>query len=154
MARGKSSGHIDRPRGRAFVRPLKPGEKAQKAKNQGHEPLAPCDSDTFEIDYAHLGQRLRDERMRIHRTQEEIAEAVGITPAFLGHIERGERSLSLDKLIRLCHLYGVTIDYLLSGTLPLDSGTIGRQIDEMLSDKTSQQKTAFMDIMKAVIRNL
>ena len=153
MARGRLPGQIDRSRGRAFVRPLKPGDKARKSSGE-HEPLAPCDADAFEIDYAHLGQRLRDERMRIHRTQEEIAEAVGITPAFLGHIERGERSLSLDKLIRLCHLYGVTIDYLLSDTLPTSSETIGRQIDELLSEKTSQQKTAFMDIMKAVVRNL
>lgn len=153
MARGRLPGQIDRSRGRALLRPLKPGEKAQKSSGE-HEPLASCDSDAFEIDYAHLGQRLRDERMRIHRTQEEIAEAVGITPAFLGHIERGERSLSLDKLIRLCHLYGVTIDYLLSDTLPLASDTIGRQVDELLSDKTDQQKTAFMDIMKAVVRNL
>ena len=154
MARGGFPGKVGRSRGRAFVRPLKPGARARKSTGGEHEPLAPCDSDAFEIDYIPLGQRLREERMRIHRTQEEIAEAVGITPAFLGHIERGERSLSLDKLIRLCHLYGVTIDYLLSDTLPPASDTIERQVDELLSDKTSQQKTAFMDIMKAVIRNL
>lgn len=128
--------------------------EGQPADKQMNTPLISYDADAFEIDYIHLGQRLREERMRMHKTQEEIAEAIGITPAFVGHLERGERSLSLDKLIRLCRLYGVTIDYLLSDTLPLEYDTIGSQIDALLRDKTDRQKTAFMDIMKAVIRNL
>ena len=87
-------------------------------------------------------------------TQEEVAEAVGLTPAFIGHIERGERSLSLDTLIKLCNYYGVTIDYLLADILPVDCGAASEQICAMLRTLPPEKQSAALDIMAAVVRNL
>ena len=107
-----------------------------------------------EIDISHIGRRLRDERRRVRCTQEEVAEAVGLTPAFIGHIERGERSLSLDTLIKLCNYYGVTIDYLLADMLPVDCGAASEQICAMLRTLPPEKQSAALDIMAAVVRNL
>ena len=49
-------------------------------------------------------------------TQEQLAERCGISPAFVGHIERGTRVMSLDKLWRLCVVLNMSADVLLDIT--------------------------------------
>ena len=46
-------------------------------------------------------------------TQAKLAEQVGISASFLGHIERGSRVASLDTLVQLCHALHVTPNELL-----------------------------------------
>ena len=50
-------------------------------------------------------------------SQEQLAEMAGISPSFLGHIERGTRVASVDTLVALCNALEVTPDYLLSASL-------------------------------------
>uniref|UniRef100_UPI003015829F helix-turn-helix domain-containing protein n=1 Tax=Bacteroides acidifaciens TaxID=85831 RepID=UPI003015829F len=64
------------------------------------------------MDYKLLGKRIREERLRLGKTQESLAEEVNISTAYLGQIERGERSVTLDKLIPLANKLGVSVDYL------------------------------------------
>jgi len=106
------------------------------------------------LDYAKLGERLKAQRKMNRFTQEEVAEAIGITPAFVGHIERGERSFSFETLFKFCNYYRVTVDYLLSDVLTPDEDVFIEQIKVLLHGKTDEQKTAIMDILTAVIRNI
>ena len=65
------------------------------------------------MDYKKLGNRIREERRRLNLTQAQLAEDIDISDTYMGAIERGERSLTLDTLERLVNRFGVTIDYLL-----------------------------------------
>ena len=67
------------------------------------------------LDYPALGRRVRDLRQEKKLTQEELAEIVGISPSFVGHIERGEKKASLETIVRLCEILDVPADYLLRG---------------------------------------
>ena len=135
--RGNSTGRgITRGRGRLF-------------DNSFSTPLY-----SGEIDFAAIGQKLRAERERIGKTQEQVAEVIGITPAFVGHIERAERSMSLDTLIKFCSYYHVTIDYLLSDTLPPDDDNTLSQIADILKDKSSEQQAAILDVLRVVSRHV
>jgi len=51
------------------------------------------------MDYISLGKRIREERLKLNLTQEKLAEEVGLSTAYIGQIERGERSLTLEKLV-------------------------------------------------------
>ena len=106
------------------------------------------------VDYCAIGRKLRGERERMGYTQEKVAEAIEITPAFVGHIERGERSMSLNTLLYLCGFYNITMDYLLSDTLPPEGDGIAAQIAVLLKDKTPEQKAAVLDIIKTVTRHV
>ena len=66
------------------------------------------------MDYTRLGKRIKEERLRLNLTQEKLSEKVGISTAYLGQIERGERCITLDKLIPLANYLGVTVDFLLT----------------------------------------
>ena len=61
-----------------------------------------------------IGKRIREERLRLNLTQEKLAEDVNLSMAYIGQVERGDRSLTLDNLIIVAKRLGVTIDYLLS----------------------------------------
>ena len=68
-----------------------------------------------EIDYAALGERIRESRKLAKLTQEELAEAIALSVSHVGHIERGSRIPSIDTLVKMSHTLHVSIDYLLLG---------------------------------------
>lgn len=69
------------------------------------------------MDYQDMGMRVRTLRRQMGITQEVLAEKVGISASFLGHIERGTRVASLETLVALCNTLNTTPEYLLSASL-------------------------------------
>ena len=62
-----------------------------------------------------VGERLRRERVLRKMTLEELGEYMGISPAYLGSVERGQRPLSKSLMKRLHDRLGISYDYLLEG---------------------------------------
>ena len=69
------------------------------------------------MDYISLGRRIRKERKTNHLTQEALAEKVGISLSFLGHIERGSRKASVETLVSFANSLHVSLDSLLQDSL-------------------------------------
>lgn len=69
------------------------------------------------VDYQDLGLRVRDARKAKHLTQEQLAEKVGISSSFMGHIERGTRIASIDTLVSICNVLAVSPCLLLGASL-------------------------------------
>ena len=67
------------------------------------------------VDYIQIGQRIRKLRRDKEVTQEQMAEIVGISKSFVGHIERGEKVLSVETLARICKGLDVDMHYLVFG---------------------------------------
>ena len=61
-------------------------------------------------------QRLRDLREDHDLTQKQGAAYLSFTQSAYAKIERGERVLTAEVLIKLSNLYGVSVDYLLGLT--------------------------------------
>ena len=53
------------------------------------------------MDYESLGSHVRRARKAAGMTQYELAERLGISTSFLGHIERGSRKASLETLVKI-----------------------------------------------------
>ena len=51
------------------------------------------------MDYLRLGQRIRKQRKLMGMTQKDVAEKVGISLPFYGHIERGTRKATFCAVI-------------------------------------------------------
>ncbi|WP_227762806.1 helix-turn-helix domain-containing protein [Zhaonella formicivorans] len=65
------------------------------------------------MDYRLLGEKIRKERLSRGLTQEVLAEKANVSVSFMGQIERGERKLSLETLIKIGNVLGLSFDYLL-----------------------------------------
>lgn len=62
------------------------------------------------MDYRRMGQRIRMYRQRQGLTQERLAELVGVSTSFVGHIERGSRKASLETLEGICKVLMISMD--------------------------------------------
>jgi len=58
----------------------------------------------------YVGENIRTARKNKNLTIDSLSELVGISPSFLGTIERGESFLSVETLIKLCKVLGVSAD--------------------------------------------
>lgn len=65
------------------------------------------------MDYAALGKRVRIRRNVAGLTQAQLAERIGVSTSFIGHIERGTRKLSVEVLWELCTALETSADFLL-----------------------------------------
>lgn len=62
-----------------------------------------------------LGKRIKGKRQILKITQQELAQALGVTPQHISAIEQDKRALSITLLPKLAEELGVTTDYLLTG---------------------------------------
>ena len=61
-----------------------------------------------------IGERIKKRRQLLEMTQQELANAIGVTPQHISAIEQGKRDPSLFSLARLARELGVTIDHLVT----------------------------------------
>ena len=64
-----------------------------------------------------LGNRIRKIRKEKYLTQFALAEEVGVSPNFLGDVERGVKSPSLETIVCIANVLDVSLDYLLFESL-------------------------------------
>lgn len=62
-----------------------------------------------------LGQRIRQRRLALNITQQDLANALNITPQHISVIEQDKAAPSIALLPKLAEQLGVTTDYLLTG---------------------------------------
>ena len=86
-------------------------------------------------------------------TQEKLAEEVGVSTAYIGQIERGERSLTLDKLVKVVNRLGVTIDFLLSDYVIATDDTSMNLLVQLMHDRTQEEKTLAINLLKVLFAN-
>jgi transcriptional regulator with XRE-family HTH domain len=73
--------------------------------------LMPAEDDVAPLE-RHLGQAVREQRLRNDLTIAEVAELAGISRGMLSKIENGQASMSLDALRRIAQALGVTMSSL------------------------------------------
>ena len=100
------------------------------------------------MDYTKLGNRIREERLRLNLTQEKLAESVNITSAYLGQIERGERGVKLDKLVAIARVLGVTVDFLLEDYVSSPDDHYINQIHQLFHNRTAAEKELAVNMIK------
>lgn len=63
-----------------------------------------------------LGARIATLRRSRDMSQESLAKALGVSPSAVGMYEQGRREPSAATLVALSRLFGVSTDYLLTGS--------------------------------------
>lgn len=106
------------------------------------------------MDYGKLGHRIKEERLNLKLTQEKLAEDIDISISYMGQIERGERSLSLDTLIRLVNRLGITIDYLLQDYTKTTDDNFINQLKQIINGRDSKQKQMVLDVLKVMFSHI
>lgn len=96
-----------------------------------------------------FGERLHSRRNMLNFTQDFVSEKAGISLRFYQMIERGEKSVSLDTLIRLSDILTISVDYLLFGDL---SNPLENPLTETLRRLSPQQREDAIKILQIYSR--
>lgn len=104
--------------------------------------------------YKLLGNRLRQERLKLNLTQEQLAEKVDLSTSYIGQIERGERNISLDTLVVICKSLGVTIDYLLQDSINIEEDIVYNQLYQLISSRSINEKVMALDVLKVMFSHI
>mgnify|MGYP001072341089 FL=1 len=102
------------------------------------------------MDYKRLGERIREERRHLNLTQAQLAEDIDISDTYMGAIERGERSLTLDTLVRLVNRLGVTIDYMLSDSVTGSDTYIIEQFRQIIDCQSLERKQMAINVLRTI----
>ena len=68
------------------------------------------------LDYNIIGERIKQARMNKKLTQENLAERLEVSVAFLSRIERGSSHINLNRLNQICSILEITEVEILNGT--------------------------------------
>ena len=107
-----------------------------------------------DIDYNLIGNRIRQARLHMGITQEYLSELIEVTPAFVGHIERGERSVSLATLLKIAMVLNVSTDYLFSMEDTTEDSEVTNALIQMISHRPLETKEAILDIVSTALKHL
>lgn len=98
-----------------------------------------------------LGRRIREERLRIGLTQEQIAEKVNVSTTYIGFIERGERSVTLEKLIMLAECFMLPVDALLHDAPSQNPETKERHMKMLWERASEEEQDMILSIIKLIV---
>ena len=104
------------------------------------------------LDYTIIGQRLKKARKAKKMTQEELAEKLDVSIAFLSRIERGNSQVNLKRLVQICEILEVSPGEISNGVSSKSSQYLDSEFASLLKDCSSEQQKLIYDIAKVVAR--
>ena len=109
-----------------------------------HEPI---------LNYISLGSRIRQTGQEHNMTQAELGEACSLSTSYIGHIERGSRTLSVETLFKIASVLNVSMDYLTSDSAP-NNTSLFTAIETELKLQDKRKVSSLMKIIKVLSDNI
>lgn len=107
-----------------------------------------------EINYEEIGNRIRIERENFDMTREKLSELVNLSPYFLGQIERGERKMSINTLIKISECLHVSIDYLFFEQVNVNVNTNNNVLHSLINRCSEKEVSVIESIIKLLLPHL
>ena len=106
-----------------------------------------------------VGAKIKYLRQKRGLSQEALALSCDMNPAFLGHVERGMRSPTLNTLQRICDGLGITLTELLLTDPNASADTTGcaaaiQHVTDRMRQLTPTQAAHIADMVEQAIRLL
>ena len=93
-----------------------------------------------------VGKNVQRYRKAAGMTQAQLAERVGVSPAHLSRVERGDKQISISVLKMLSEIFAVSYDALLRD---LPSNSAARNIDTLLEGHTEEYIRGIEGVIRA-----
>ncbi len=73
-----------------------------------------------EMDLRMIGKRILARRKQLGLTQEQLAEKMNVSIQMVSNLERGNKAIRIENLIRLSQILDISTDYILTGQKTAD----------------------------------
>lgn len=95
-----------------------------------------------------MGERISARRKQLRWTQEELAEAAGVTPQTISTAELGKKALRPANIINICAALDISPDYLLLGRISSEDLSI---LSQKVSQLSPEQYRHLEDVVDSFI---
>lgn len=102
------------------------------------------------IDYSVIGERIKKARKEKGLTQEQLAEKIDVSIAFLSRIERGSSQINLKRLTQICEILNISEGEILNGVSSNSNKYLDFEFANLLKDCSSEQQKLIYDIAKVI----
>lgn len=102
--------------------------------------------DNFQID---MGLRMKNVRKKLHLTQEDMAERLGVSVKHYSGIERGVAGVSLETLVNVSNILNVSLDYLVKGD-EMSNEYIPSRLSELYLRYPIEKRTELIKLLELI----
>lgn len=103
-----------------------------------------------DLDFAFIGQRIRELRNEKMFTQEYVAHAVDVNVSHISNIETNKVKVSLTLLVRICNVLGTTVDYVLERGYHCPDSIMERELINIFKDLGREKQELLLRIAKVL----
>lgn len=103
------------------------------------------------LDYSIIGERLKKARVSKNLTQEQLAEKIDVSVAFLSRVEHGNVKINLSRISQICDILDISIGYILTGTGSNSKDYLSEDFSNLLKDCPPEKIKLIYDIAKVII---
>ena len=90
--------------------------------------------------------RIRKAREDMGYTREKFAELLDVSVSYLAEVERGRTGVSVKMLVKICHVLGLSADYVLCGA--------ERDTDTALLEKINRVDGKYLPLLNKMLDEL
>jgi len=103
------------------------------------------------LDYSIIGERLKKARKSKKLTQEQLAESLDVSVAFLSRVERGDVKANLNRINQICDILDISLSYALTGSGNTSKNYLSDDFSSLLKDCSPEKAKLIYDIAKVVV---
>ena len=103
-------------------------------------------------DYTVIGRRIREARREQNLRQEELADRMNISVAYMSRVETGKGHLNLNRLTQIAEILKVSPGYLLTGSNVRSKNYLKKDFNSVLEKCSPEQQKLIYEIAELVSR--
>ncbi|HIQ57929.1 MAG TPA: helix-turn-helix transcriptional regulator [Candidatus Merdivicinus intestinavium] len=105
------------------------------------------------VDYRMIGGRIKQRRRGLERTQDALAEALGVSVGYVSQLERGVAKINLDTLAAVAGWLGCGMGELLTGVDSARPDYLAEEVAALCRRMNDRQKRLFLAIGEDILEN-
>ncbi len=104
------------------------------------------------VDFNIIGKRLKEARKKKGLTQENLAEKMDVSIAYLSKIETGKIHINLERLSQICNILSVTEGEILNGVSNKSNQYLHSEFYDLLRNCPSNKQKLAYKILEVIIK--
>lgn len=108
----------------------------------------------MDINYKHIGLRIRKERERAGFSQAKLAELADSSMQYISLIETAKKKPSLQMLLRIADALNVSVDQLLPVSLSSRQNCYDEELSQLINACPDYERQVILDIVRAARNSL
>lgn len=103
------------------------------------------------MDYVAIGKRIKKLREEKNYTQEQLAEFLDVSNAYISKIERGKTTLNLNTLSSICDYLGEKPAFILEGCKIDSESYLRNEITDMINGCSPEKVKLIANVIKCIM---